>query len=96
VDAALNATTAAFVQINGFGAINNFVIGDRNAGGTIVTSFSSPGSWQNFGSIFAAGVNANSVFTPAVPEPSTWALLLLGFAGLGFAFRQSRRKVSFA
>jgi PEP-CTERM motif len=31
-----------------------------------------------------------------VPEPSTWALMLLGFAGLGFAFRRSRRKVSFA
>jgi hypothetical protein len=26
----------------------------------------------------------------------TWAMMLLGFAGLGFAFRQSRRKVSFA
>ena len=32
----------------------------------------------------------------AVPEPSTWAMMLLGFAGLGFAFRHSRRKVSFA
>jgi hypothetical protein len=32
----------------------------------------------------------------AVPEPSTWAMMLLGFAGLGFAFRQSRRKVSMA
>jgi hypothetical protein len=32
----------------------------------------------------------------AVPEPSTWAMMLLGFAGLGFAFRRSRRKVSFA
>jgi hypothetical protein len=32
----------------------------------------------------------------AVPEPSTWAMLLLGFAGLGYAgFRRSRRtKVS--
>jgi len=30
----------------------------------------------------------------AVPEPSTWAMMLLGFAGLGFAFRQSCRKVS--
>jgi hypothetical protein len=35
--------------------------------------------------------------TPAVaPEPSTWAMMLLGFAGLGFAFRQSRRKAPFA
>jgi hypothetical protein len=29
----------------------------------------------------------------AVPEPVTWAMMLIGFAGLGFAFRQSRRKV---
>jgi uncharacterized protein (TIGR03118 family) len=32
----------------------------------------------------------------AVPEPATWAMMLIGFAGLGFAFRQSRRKLSFA
>ena len=32
----------------------------------------------------------------AVPEPATWGMMLLGFLGLGFAFRQSRRKVSFA
>jgi hypothetical protein len=32
----------------------------------------------------------------AVPEPSTWAMMLIGFLGLGFAFRQSRRKASFA
>jgi PEP-CTERM motif len=31
----------------------------------------------------------------AVPEPSTWALLLLGFAGLGYAaFRRSKSPVS--
>jgi hypothetical protein len=32
----------------------------------------------------------------AVPEPATWAMMLIGFLGLGFAFRQSRRKVSMA
>jgi hypothetical protein len=37
-----------------------------------------------------------SVIGPGVPEPSTWAMLLIGFAGLGFAFRQSRRKMSMA
>jgi hypothetical protein len=35
-------------------------------------------------------------FLSAVPEPATWAMMLLGFAGLGFAFRQSQRRVSFA
>lgn len=29
--------------------------------------------------------------TPAVPEPATWALMLLGFAGVGVAMRRSRR-----
>jgi PEP-CTERM motif len=32
----------------------------------------------------------------AVPEPSIWAMMLLGVAGLGFVFCRSRRKVSFA
>jgi hypothetical protein len=35
-------------------------------------------------------------FLSAVPEPSTWAMMLIGFAGLGFAFRGSRRNVSLA
>jgi hypothetical protein len=48
----------------------------------------------------ANATDLSDLFVPgaisAVPEPSTWAMMLLGFAGLGFAFRQSRRKVSFA
>jgi hypothetical protein len=31
-----------------------------------------------------------------MPKPSTWVMLLIGFAGLGFAFHQSRCKMSFA
>jgi PEP-CTERM motif len=42
------------------------------------------------------GGTTNVSFSSAVPEPSTWAMMLIGFAGLGFAFRQSRRKVSMA
>lgn len=35
--------------------------------------------------------------TPAVPELSTWAMLLLGFAGLGFVgYRRTRRPWSIA
>ncbi|HEX4199971.1 MAG TPA: PEP-CTERM sorting domain-containing protein [Chthoniobacterales bacterium] len=32
----------------------------------------------------------------AVPEPATWGMLLLGFVGLAFAFKNKRRKISFA
>ena len=33
----------------------------------------------------------------AIPEPSTWAMMLLGFAGLGFVgYRRSRKAVSIA
>ena len=32
-------------------------------------------------------------FGSAVPEPSTWAMLLLGFAGIAFVgYRRSRQK----
>lgn len=36
------------------------------------------------------------VSTSAVPEPGTWAMMLLGFVGLAFAFRSRRRTTSFA
>jgi hypothetical protein len=30
--------------------------------------------------------------TPAVPEPSTWAMMILGFAGIGFmAYRRKSK-----
>jgi hypothetical protein len=34
---------------------------------------------------------ASIMLTAAVPEPSTWALMGLGLAGLGFAARRQRR-----
>jgi PEP-CTERM motif len=41
-------------------------------------------------------ISVNAVgFQPSVPEPSTWAMMLLGFAGLGYAgYRTSRKSVS--
>jgi hypothetical protein len=47
-----------------------------------------------------AGVNSGdgsisiTPLTPAVPEPSTWAMTLAGFAGLGWLARMRRRKTS--
>jgi len=33
----------------------------------------------------------NSIVLPDVPEPATWAMMLLGFAGIGIATRRGRR-----
>jgi len=30
--------------------------------------------------------------TPAVPEPATWAMMLLGFGAIGYSMRSARRK----
>lgn len=46
--------------------------------------------------VAATGIIADPGFTPAVPEPSTWAMMLIGFAGLSFAVRRLRRKASVA
>jgi PEP-CTERM motif len=51
------------------------------------TAFSSVGT---FHSEFDAGQSGELVVS-IVPEPSTWAMMLLGFAGLGFAGYRVRR-----
>jgi hypothetical protein len=40
----------------------------------------------------------NLTFTPnsAVPEPATWAMMLLGFAGIGFQLRRKRSNATLA
>lgn len=41
----------------------------------------------------------NATFTPSIPEPATWAIMMLGIAGIGYSVRRQRRvtaKVSFA
>ncbi len=40
--------------------------------------------------------SANGPPPPTVPESSTWAMMLLGFAGLGFAGYRARRSNAFA
>jgi hypothetical protein len=47
----------------------------------------SPGAWT----IMPEQLAFNLTFTP-VPEPSTWAMMIFGFAGLGFiGYRQARK-----
>jgi hypothetical protein len=40
---------------------------------------------------FSDGVHVNG-FLATVPEPSTWVMMLVGFAGLGYAAHRRSRK----
>jgi hypothetical protein len=44
----------------------------------------------------ASGTVTETIFT-SVPEPSTWAMMLIGFSGLGYAgYRASRKSAAVA
>jgi probable HAF family extracellular repeat protein len=80
------------------------VVGDSNVGGTHYATEWSGNSiidltgLPGYSSSEAIGINdvgqvvGDSGFPPAVPEPSTWAMVLIGFGGLAFAgYRRSKR-----
>lgn len=81
---------------------------DQLAGGGVVYSYnendfaaltSAPWSLNNTNNGTSGDIWFKASFnevTAAVPEPSTWALMLLGFAGLGFAAHRRSRTVSTA
>jgi hypothetical protein len=48
---------------------------------TIDTAFADPNQYQI---MFSDGITNSLGITNAVPEPSTWAMMILGFAGVGF------------
>jgi PEP-CTERM motif len=61
--------------------------GTENGGGALITP---GGAWHLYNpasTSFAVGLYGEQV--AAVPEPSTWAMMILGFAGIGFmAYRR--------
>ncbi len=76
---------------DGLTTISTSGIAFTTAGPTVnIFSFYSQGSSPSGNAYgeFASGVGFGvGTFTLAVPEPSTWALTLVGFAALGFAVR---------
>jgi len=51
--------------------------------------------YDNLGGV-ALNVQLDRATGPGVPEPATWALMLMGFGGLGAAIRGARRRVATA
>jgi hypothetical protein len=93
VKLAVNATDGTFNF--DLGTIGNgqsgFTVNAIN--GEVINSLSLTDST---GSIFSFEHNRIETAASAVPEPATWGMMLLGFIGLTFAFKNKRRKVSFA
>lgn len=95
-NASIAATTLMHVPSGG-GVPWQFVSVDLTAHSTTETlSFL---AWANEGSTvnvppiaFLTGVNSPAGLNPGVPEPATWALAILGFAGAGSVLRRERAK----
>jgi hypothetical protein len=76
---AINRSTPGFLDVTASGSFN-WLGYDSTPG---VFEFSSQGT----------NVTSFSFSAQALPEPATWALMLLGFGGIGLAMRRRRRPV---
>lgn len=58
------------------------------------TSQSCSGAFQGVGCFFETGAAASFNVVGGVPEPTTWAMMLMGFAAIGFSMRRRRRALA--
>jgi len=87
---AFNGPEFTVLSGNPFGAIDSVVVsGGQTVSASIVGGILEV-NWQ--GQTFAADNTVVINFASPVPEPSTWAMMILGFAGVGFmAYRRKSR-----
>lgn len=80
-------------------------VGDNEASGAQGYVYAAAGSNSasgTFGSVLGdadqniAATTQVGTLTLGVPEPASWALMLVGFAGLGVALRSSRKAIATA
>jgi hypothetical protein len=89
---------------NGFAFVGTTGISFETAAGQSINIFSffgqgTPPTGNAYGELASApgGFGVGTFTLTAVPEESTWALMLIGFAGLGIAgYRASRKRVAAA
>ena len=75
----------------------SYAFGSGNTLGSFNGSLSALGSTNNSTDVFTSTTDfvhpGFAAFDPAIPEPSTWAMMLIGFAGLGVAgYSRSRKR----
>ncbi len=80
------------LAISGF----DFVLASGSDGGFSGGTWTNPDPTGNRGdNSRTSTLDITADFTAAVPEPSTWAMLILGFAGVGFMAYRRREQSSF-
>jgi hypothetical protein len=83
-------------QFQGFSVLegtDDFTLSFVTSGGQLVPYFfeSTRAGLTGIGSSDVAHGLAVTQLTGAVPEPATWAMMILGFGGIGFAMRRRRK-----
>ena len=80
--------TTSTVSLSGIQALNIFNFSESNLTSVVFTPLTTDGPWIQF-DLVGVDVGAGSV-----PEPATWALMILGFGGAGAALRRRRTVVA--
>ena len=84
-------TNGHSLSVTGSSAINALIAADV----AFAEAHPTPYSLSLFPGANGEAFGAGQAFSGAIPEPGTWAMMLLGFAGLGFAgWRRTRPKLS--
>ena len=83
-----DGTTICTVRgVNGCGAVESFSLTNATIYAGVLNTIEINGQSRGNGSY-----GGQATFTPgAVPEPATWAMMLLGFGAVGFSMRRSKR-----
>lgn len=84
------STTVTVSLATGVFGLQSFNFNQTNLTSVVFTPISTSGQWLQWDNV---GVDAA---VGAVPEPSTWAMMILGLCGVGFLARRRRNTLSVA
>lgn len=101
-----SGSTTTFGRSDSFGRVlttefgtNGLVQGETSATyifRTNATSFNTNGTFGIIDGSTISGLTYQPTGLAAIPEPATWAMMIIGFGAIGGAMRRSRTRVNFA